>query len=257
MVRNRNSVPRVQSLELPFTCVTCVRLGHALVRCLTTLPLHQQLLLQKLRVAQLLFVFLQHNLNFVFVFEDRKLFCSGVRIDSAQKKCLDLLKQVGTRRVKLFGTGRQKRDMFRECGNRNSTELDVLGQPAACSSAARLAVRNEGNLVERHARIPSKCLLSKRNKANFHCSTNAGVERSSALLGGGDGGTRCTRGRGQEEPQYRGYNSHVLCYTQVVDVTNRVVDISLLESDIFVNLFLFIYFVFAGTFLSRCQNVVL
>jgi hypothetical protein len=54
------------------------------------------------------------------------------------------LKQEGTRRVQLTGTGRQKGGMFREstgpvdnvpsdaplCGNRNRTEQGVPGQPS-------------------------------------------------------------------------------------------------------------------------------
>jgi hypothetical protein len=46
----------------------------------------------------------------------------------------------------------------------------------------------------------SKCLLSKRNKANDHTSATAGVEGSFALLGGDDGVNRETRGGGQDGP---------------------------------------------------------
>jgi hypothetical protein len=75
------------------------------------------------------------------------------------------------------------------CGNRKCAEQGVTGQPTVCSGAVRVAVRNEGNLVGRHAKPPFKCLLSKRNKAIVHSSSNAnaGVEGSFALRGGGDG----------------------------------------------------------------------
>jgi hypothetical protein len=56
--------------------------------------------------------------------------------------------------------------------------------------AVRLAVCNEANLVRRHVRPTSKCLLSQRNKSNVYSSANAGVEGSFALLGGGYGMTR-------------------------------------------------------------------
>jgi hypothetical protein len=52
-------------------------------------------------------------------------------------------------------------------GNRKCTEQGVPAQREGCSSVIRLAVRNEVNLVGRHARPTSKCLLSQRNKAPF------------------------------------------------------------------------------------------
>jgi hypothetical protein len=78
-------------------------------------------------------------------------------------------------------------------GNTKCTEQGVPAQRAGCSSAVRLAVRYEVNLEGRHARRPSKRLLSQRNKADVHSSTNAGVERGFALLGGGDGVSRGAR----------------------------------------------------------------
>jgi hypothetical protein len=100
------------------------------------------------------------------------------------------LKQGGTWRVTLTGTERQKTGMFGEstcpvdnvpsdaplCGNKKRTEQGVPGQPSAYSSVIRLAVRNEGNLMGRHARPPSKFLLTKRNKVNVHRSAHARVD---------------------------------------------------------------------------------
>jgi hypothetical protein len=108
----------------------------------------------------------------------------------------------------LAETGGPKRGMFGKStrpvdnvpseaplgGNRKCTEQGVPAQRAGCSSAVRLAVRNEENLVGWHARPPSERLLSQRNKANVHSSANAGVEGSFAQLGGGDGVTRGARG---------------------------------------------------------------
>jgi hypothetical protein len=108
------------------------------------------------------------------------------------------LKQEGTRKGTLAGTGGQKGGMFGKStgpvdnipsdaplgGNWKCTEQGVPVHRAGCSSAVLLAVRNEANLVRRHARPTSKCLLSKRNKANIYSSANAGVEGSFALLGG-------------------------------------------------------------------------
>jgi hypothetical protein len=74
----------------------------------------------------------------------------------------------------------------------------VPAQRAGCSSAVRLAVRNEANLVARHARPPSERLLSQRNKASVHSSANTGVEGCSELFGGGDGVTWSVRGGGQD-----------------------------------------------------------
>jgi hypothetical protein len=74
------------------------------------------------------------------------------------------------------------------CGNRECTAQGVPAQITGCSSAVCLAVRNEGILMGRRARLPFNCLLRKRNKSNFHSSANA-VEGSFVLLGGGDGVT--------------------------------------------------------------------
>jgi hypothetical protein len=117
------------------------------------------------------------------------------------------LKQEGTGRGTLAGTGGLKGDMFRESprpvdnvpsdtplgSNRKCTEHGVPAQRAGCSSAVRLAVRYKANLVGRHTRPPSKRPLSQWNKADVHSIANAGVERSFALLGGGDGVPRGTR----------------------------------------------------------------
>jgi hypothetical protein len=125
------------------------------------------------------------------------------------------LKQEDARRAKLNGTGMQNGGMFGESngpvdnvpsdsflsGKRKCTEQSVPGQPTGCSSAVCLAVCNGGKLVEQHARPSSECLLSKRNKANVHSSADAGVEGIFALLGGGDGVTRGTRGGAQDGPQ--------------------------------------------------------
>jgi hypothetical protein len=76
------------------------------------------------------------------------------------------LKQGGTRRGTLAGTGGQKGGKFGEStgpvdnvlsdtplgGNRKCTEQGVPAQRTGCSSAVRLAVCYEANLVGRHAR---------------------------------------------------------------------------------------------------------
>jgi hypothetical protein len=137
----------------------------------------------------------------------------------------------------LAGTAGQKGGMFGEStgpvdsvpsdtplgGNRKCTEQGVPAQRAGCSSADRvpaqragcssavcLAVRYEVNLVGRHARPPSKRLPSQRNKADVHSSANAGVERSFALLVGGDGMPRGARSGRQGGYQQRGYDSHIV-----------------------------------------------
>jgi hypothetical protein len=81
-----------------------------------------------------------------------------------------------------------------------------------CSSAVRLAVRKEENLAGRHARPPSKPLMCQRNKANIHSTANAGLERSCAQLGGGDGVTRGARSGRQSGSQQRGYDSYIVCH---------------------------------------------
>jgi hypothetical protein len=95
-------------------------------------------------------------------------------------------------------------------GNRKSTEQGVPAQRAGYSRAVRLEVRYEANMVGRHDRPPSKRLLSQRNKADVHSSANAGVERSFALLGGGDGVPRGARRGHQGGSQQRGYDSHIV-----------------------------------------------
>jgi hypothetical protein len=105
----------------------------------------------------------------------------------AQYRMHRFLKQKGTRKVKLSGTGKQKGGLFGEStgpvdnvpsdaplrGNRKCTDQGVSGQPTGCSSAVRLAVRNEGDQVGSHARPLTKCLLIKRNKQDVKCSALA------------------------------------------------------------------------------------
>jgi hypothetical protein len=78
--------------------------------------------------------------------------------------------------------------------------------------------------VGRHARPPSKRLLSQRNKEYVNSSANAGAERSVALLCGGDGVPRGALSRRQGGSQQRGYDSHIVCHTEAI-VANWNVDI--------------------------------
>jgi hypothetical protein len=140
-------------------------------------------------------------------------------------RMLRSLKQEGTRRGTLAGTGGPKGRMFGEStgpvdyvpsdtplgGNRKCTDQGVPAQRAGCSSAVRLAVRHEANLVGRLARPPSECLLSQRNKADVHSSANAGVEGSFALLGFGKGVPRGALSGRQSGYQQRGYDSLIVC----------------------------------------------
>jgi hypothetical protein len=109
--------------------------------------------------------------------------------------------------------------------NRKCMEQGVTAQRAGCSSAVCLAVRYEANLVGRHARPPSRRLLSQRNKSNVHSSANAGVEGSFEMPGGGDGVTRGARSGRQGGSQQQGNDCHIVCHAYTV-VSNRNVDIS-------------------------------
>jgi hypothetical protein len=109
-------------------------------------------------------------------------------------------------------------------GNRNCTEQGVPTKRARYSSAVRLAVRYEENLVGSHARPPSTRLLSQQNKVNVHSRANAGVEGSFALLGSDDSVARGARSGRQDGSQQRGYDSHIVCHTSTI-VSNWCVDI--------------------------------
>jgi hypothetical protein len=134
------------------------------------------------------------------------------------------LKQEGTRRGTLAGIWGQKEGMFGKSkglvdnvpsdvplgSNRKRTEQSVPAPSTGCSSAVRLVVRNEADLVGRHTRPPPKRLLSQRNKANIHSSADASVEGRFPLLGGRDGVTRGARGGGQDVSQQRIHDSNIV-----------------------------------------------